>query len=165
MREIQRLKDKNGRETTKEVKQLKKEVLERNLAIRDLEKDLAMKTEQLGQAGNRGKDELNQEVKQLRDQKQELEKKYRNTQKLLDEYMRKLKEQVSVLAIKAFVWHYTLSHLEIDRDVSAYSGGRRLSSRAQLVCFLTRSKRNTVIDASCSVYCWARSVTSRSFWI
>ena len=25
---------------------------------------------------------------------------------------------------------YTLSHLENDRDVSAYSGGRRLSSRA-----------------------------------
>ena len=42
---------------------------------------------------------------------------------------------------------YTLSHLENDRDVSAYSGGRRLSSRAQLVCFLTRSKRNTEIDA------------------
>ena len=44
-------------------------------------------------------------------------------------------------------WLYTLSHLENDRDVSTYSGGRRLSSRAQLVCFLTRSKRNTGIDA------------------
>ena len=42
---------------------------------------------------------------------------------------------------------YTLSHLENDRDVSAYSGGRRLSTRAQLLCFLTRSKRNTGIDA------------------
>ena len=42
---------------------------------------------------------------------------------------------------------YTLSHLENDRDVSAYSGGRRLSCRAQLVCFLTRSKRNAWIDA------------------
>ena len=42
---------------------------------------------------------------------------------------------------------YTLSHLENDRDVIAYSGGRRLSSCAQLVCFLTRSKRNTEIDA------------------
>ena len=42
---------------------------------------------------------------------------------------------------------YTLSHLENDRDVSAYSGGRRLTSRAQLVCFLTRLKRNTGIDA------------------
>ena len=42
---------------------------------------------------------------------------------------------------------YTLSHLENDRDVSAYSGGRRLTPRAQLVCFLTRSKRNTGIDA------------------
>ena len=37
--------------------------------------------------------------------------------------------------------NYTLSHLENDCDVSAYSGGRRLLSRAQLVCFLTRSKR------------------------
>ena len=43
--------------------------------------------------------------------------------------------------------HYTLSHLENDRDVSAYSGGRRLSSHAQLVCLLTRSRRNTGIDA------------------
>ena len=43
--------------------------------------------------------------------------------------------------------HYTLSHLANGRDVSEYSGGRRLSSRAQLVCFLTRSKRNTEIDA------------------
>ena len=43
--------------------------------------------------------------------------------------------------------NYTLSHLENDRDVSAYSGGKRLSSRAQLVCFLTRSKRNIRIDA------------------
>ena len=42
---------------------------------------------------------------------------------------------------------YTLSNLENARDVSAYSEGRRLSSRAQLVCFLTRSKRNTEIDA------------------
>ena len=42
---------------------------------------------------------------------------------------------------------YTLSHFENDCDVSAYSGGRLLSSHAQLVCFLTRSKRNTGIDA------------------
>ena len=35
---------------------------------------------------------------------------------------------------------YTLSHLENDSDVSAYS-------RAQRVCFLTRSKSNTGIDA------------------
>ena len=42
---------------------------------------------------------------------------------------------------------YTLSHPENDRDVSAYSSQRRLSSPAQLVCFLTRSKRNTGIDA------------------
>ena len=42
---------------------------------------------------------------------------------------------------------YTLSHLENDRDVSAYSGWRRLSSRTQLVCYLTCSKRNTGIDA------------------
>ena len=42
---------------------------------------------------------------------------------------------------------YTLSRLKNDRDVSAYSGGRRSSSRAPLVCFLTRSKRNTGIDA------------------
>ena len=62
---------------------------------------------------------------------------------------------------------YTLSHPENDRDVSAYSGRRRLASHAQLVCFLTRSKRNTgtwrIKGASCSVYRWARSVTSRSF--
>ena len=45
-------------------------------------------------------------------------------------------------------FHYTLSHPENNRDVSAYSRQRRLSSRAQLVCFLTRSKRNTGIDAS-----------------
>ena len=32
---------------------------------------------------------------------------------------------------------YTLSHFEKDRDVSVYSGGRRLSMRVQL-CFLTR---------------------------
>ena len=39
-------------------------------------------------------------------------------------------------------------HLENDRDVSAYSGGRRLLSRAQLVFFFfTRSKRNTGIGA------------------
>ena len=43
--------------------------------------------------------------------------------------------------------HDTLSHLKNDRDVSAYSGGRRLSSHTQLVCFLTHSKRNTEIDA------------------
>ena len=30
---------------------------------------------------------------------------------------------------------YTLSHLENDRDVSVYSGGRRLSSRAQTCVF------------------------------
>ena len=42
---------------------------------------------------------------------------------------------------------YTLSQPENDRDVRAYSGGRRLSPCAQLVCYRTRSKRNTGIDA------------------
>ena len=41
---------------------------------------------------------------------------------------------------------YNLSHHENDRVVSAYSGWRRLSSCAQLVCYLTRSKRNNGID-------------------
>ena len=43
--------------------------------------------------------------------------------------------------------NYTLYHLENDRNVSAYSGVRQLLSRAQLVCFLKRSKKNTRIDA------------------
>ena len=42
---------------------------------------------------------------------------------------------------------YTLSHLENNCDVSAHTRGRRLSSRAQLVWLLTRSNRNTRIDA------------------
>ena len=44
------------------------------------------------------------------------------------------------------VINYTLSHLENDRDVSAYSGGRRLSSRAQLVCILTRVSLGALSD-------------------
>ena len=94
MRELQRLKDKKGRENNKEMDKLKKELLEKDHALHDLEKTLSMKAEQLGHAANRSKDELNQEVKDLRDQKGDLEKKYRNTQRLLDEYMKKLKEQV-----------------------------------------------------------------------
>ena len=94
MRELQRLKDKKGRENSKELDKLKKELLEKDHALHDLEKTLSMKAEQLGHAANRSKDELNQEVKDLRDQKGDLEKKYRNTQRLLDEYMKKLKEQV-----------------------------------------------------------------------
>ena len=35
---------------------------------------------------------------------------------------------------------YSLSYLENDRDVSAYSGGKRLLSGAQLVCFLAHPK-------------------------
>ena len=42
---------------------------------------------------------------------------------------------------------YTLSHLKNNRDVSTYSSRRCLLSRAKLVCFLTRSKINTEIDA------------------
>ena len=42
---------------------------------------------------------------------------------------------------------YTLSHRENDRDLSTHSRGRRLLSRAQLVCLLTSSKRNTGIGA------------------
>ena len=42
---------------------------------------------------------------------------------------------------------YTLSHPKNNHDVSAYSRQRCLSSCVQLVCFLTRSKRNTGIDA------------------
>ena len=59
------------------------------------------------------------------------------------------------------IFIYTLSHLENDRDVNAYSGGRRLSSRAQLVFSHAIIKEHR--DASCSVYSWTRSVTSRSF--
>ena len=46
--------------------------------------------------------------------------------------------------------HYTLSHLENNRDISAYYGGRRLSTHTQLVCYLTAYKafkKNTGIDA------------------
>ncbi|XP_072031917.1 uncharacterized protein [Amphiura filiformis] len=95
MRELQRLKDKQNRDTDKEVSKLKKDILEKDHVVRELEKALSMKADQLGQAANRSKDELNQEVKEMRDQKVELEKKYRNTQRLLDEYMRKLKEQLT----------------------------------------------------------------------
>ena len=48
---------------------------------------------------------------------------------------------------RILIANYTLSHLENECDVSAYSGGRLLSSRAQLVRFLTCSKKNTGIDA------------------
>ena len=49
---------------------------------------------------------------------------------------------------------YTLSHLENDGDVSAYSRGRGLLIlRAHLVFFLTCSKRNTRIDTSSGVSC------------
>ena len=41
----------------------------------------------------------------------------------------------------AFQSSYTLSHLENDRDVSAHSGGRRWSSRAQLVGFFHAFKK------------------------
>ena len=50
-----------------------------------------------------------------------------------------------VCLLKLCIWErwencHTLSHLENDCDVSAYSGVRRLSSREQLVCFfLTHS--------------------------
>ena len=42
---------------------------------------------------------------------------------------------------------YTLSHRENDRDVSAYSRRRCLITRALHVCYLTRSKKNSGIDA------------------
>ena len=47
-----------------------------------------------------------------------------------------------------------------------YSGGRRLSSRSQLVFSHAFKKGHwdwRIKDASCIVYPWARSVTSRSF--
>ena len=105
MREVQRLKDKQSRDTDKEVSKLKQELLEKDQIVRDMEKTMSMKADQLGQAANRNKDELNQEVKGMRDQKTELEKKYRNTQKLLDEYMRKLKEQVRISLAKQKFWY------------------------------------------------------------
>ena len=43
--------------------------------------------------------------------------------------------------------HYTLSHVENNRNVSAYSGRRCLLLCAQLACFLTRLKKNTRIYA------------------
>ena len=46
---------------------------------------------------------------------------------------------------------YTLSHPGNDRDVRAYSGGRR----AQLVCFLTRSYAFYRITWNCSNWAWA----------
>ena len=55
---------------------------------------------------------------------------------------------------------YTLSHLENDRDVSAYSGGRHLSPRARNLCVFSHVQKEhrdwLIKDASCSV-------TSRSF--
>ena len=62
------------------------------------------------------------------------------TEEIISSGHLKHKKQIVVIMV------YTLFHLENDRDVSAYSRGRRLSSRAQLACFLTRSKRNTGID-------------------
>ena len=72
------------------------------------------------------------------------------------------------LRVTARPYTYTLSHLEDDRDVSAYSRGRCLLSRAQLVCFLMHSKKESwdwcLMTASCSVYQLPRSVTWDKVW-
>ena len=61
---------------------------------------------------------------------------------------------------------HTSSYLENDLDVRAYSRGRCLLSRMQLVYFLTRSKRKLILthkDALGSVYHLACSVTAQLF--
>ena len=66
------------------------------------------------------------------------------------------KSQVGLLCVGVCV--YTLSRLENDSDVSAYSEGRCFVI-ARKLCFLTRSKRNTGIDAkrmrlaACILWC------------
>ena len=61
-------------------------------------------------------------------------------QKKLMELRKKIKQTQQVRVI------YTLSHLENDRDVSAYFRGRRLQL-CTFKCFIPRSNRNTEIDA------------------
>lgn len=94
-REMQRVKAKQQEELVKEMQHLQQEMKEMEKQLKDAQKMLQYKEDQMKQAVKDSQDTESNETKLMRQQKEEAEKKYKKTRSLLNEYMKKLKEQLS----------------------------------------------------------------------
>ncbi|XP_071833057.1 uncharacterized protein [Apostichopus japonicus] len=94
-REVQRLKAKQQEELVREMQQLQLEMKEMEKQLKDAQKVHKHKEEQMMRALDSNKDVESNEMKVMKQQKEEAEKKFKRTRNLLNEYMKKLKEQLS----------------------------------------------------------------------
>ena len=105
MRELQRLKGKQSEVSYKELLGLREDLLRKDIRLKDMEKTVVDREQEVGRIATRSKEEWQGEVKRLREAKTELERKLKKMRLTLDEYVKKLKDQVRQIT----VWHLSLS--------------------------------------------------------
>ncbi|XP_070571058.1 ninein-like protein isoform X2 [Ptychodera flava] len=95
IRELQRLRDQRNEISEKEVQAMNLKLAEREKRLQDMEKVIRTKEEELNKGLHNIKSEYDGEMKSLRDERAEIEKKHRSARGLLDDYVIKLKEQLN----------------------------------------------------------------------
>ncbi|XP_063958274.1 ninein-like protein isoform X1 [Lytechinus pictus] len=94
-RELERVRQKQTLEFQGELGHLREELAQRDGRIKELDRQIREKAEELKRALSIGKETEGSEVRKMRRGKEEAEKKYRKMRAMLEEYMKKLKDQLA----------------------------------------------------------------------
>ncbi|XP_072182310.1 uncharacterized protein [Diadema setosum] len=94
-RELERVKQCQAADFQKEIGHLREELAQRDGRLGEVERQLKERGEELKRARSISKDTEGSEVRKMRKGKEEAERKYAKMRAMLDEYMKKLKEQLA----------------------------------------------------------------------
>ncbi|XP_022094689.1 ninein-like protein isoform X2 [Acanthaster planci] len=95
LRELQRLRDKHTEASAKELQALREDLIRKDARLAELERTVGDKEEEVGRRSARAREESQEEVRRLQEAKAELERKQKKMRAMLDEYVRKLKDQLT----------------------------------------------------------------------
>ncbi|XP_038074331.1 ninein-like isoform X2 [Patiria miniata] len=95
LRELQRVKGKQTEVSAKELQSLREDLLRKDVRLVDLERTVSEKDQEAGRLTTRAQEESREEVRRLQEAKAELERKQKKMRAMLDEYVRKLKDQLT----------------------------------------------------------------------
>ncbi|XP_071799297.1 uncharacterized protein [Asterias amurensis] len=95
MRELQRVKDKQSDVSMKELQRLREDLIRKDTQKKETEKMLDERNQEIGRIVRSSKEEWKDEVKRLTEIKAEQERKLKKMRATLDEYVNKLKDQLT----------------------------------------------------------------------
>ena len=138
MRELQRLKDKQSEVSGKELQALREDLLRKEIRLREMEKTIVEKEQEAGRITLRAQEESRDEVKRLQEAKAELERKQKKMRAMLDEYVRKLKDQVCAADMFRDILHFSCIYMHPPSVVNrVYTYTIFLNQQAQKILLRT----------------------------